>query len=99
SLRGLIGGTLRIDVLDEGVHSGDASGVVPSSFRVLRQLLARLENVDTGEILVEELHAPIPPERIAQAKVAAEALGDQVWAKFPFVQGMRPAASDAAELV
>ena len=99
SLRGLIGGTLRVDVLDEGVHSGDASGVVPSSFRVLRQLLARLENIDTGQVTVEELNVPIPPERIAQAKVAAGALGDQVWAKFPFVEGMRPAASDPVELV
>ncbi len=99
SLRGLIGGTLRVDVLDEGVHSGDASGVVPSSFRVLRQLLAQLENIDTGPVTVEELNVPIPPERIAQAKVAAGALGDQVWAKFPFVKGMRPAASDPVELV
>jgi acetylornithine deacetylase/succinyl-diaminopimelate desuccinylase-like protein len=99
SLRGLIGGTLRVDVLDEGVHSGDASGVVPSSFRILRQLLARLEHIDTGQVTVEELNVPIPPERIAQAKVAAGALGDQVWAKFPFVKGMRPAASDPVELV
>lgn len=99
SLRGLIGGTLRVDVLEEGVHSGDASGVVPSSFRVLRQLLARLENIDTGEVLVSELQAPVPADRAAQAKIAAAALGDQVYAKFPFVPGMRPAASDLAELV
>lgn len=99
SLRGLVGGTLRVDVLEEGVHSGDASGIVPSSFRVLRQLLSRLENIETGEVLVEDLRAPIPPERAAQAKVAADALGDEVFAKFPFVKGMRPAVSDRAELV
>ena len=99
SLRGMIGGTLRVDVLDEGVHSGDASGVVPSSFRVLRQLLQRLENVETGEVIVDDLKAPIPPERVAQAKVAAQALGDQVYAKFPFVDGMKPAGTDLAELV
>ena len=50
SLRGMVGGTLRVDVLEEGVHSGDASGVVPSRFRIARQLLARLENIDTGDI-------------------------------------------------
>jgi acetylornithine deacetylase/succinyl-diaminopimelate desuccinylase-like protein len=99
SLRGMVGGTLRVDVLDEGVHSGDASGIVPSSFRILRQLLARLENVDTGEVLVEELRAPIPEDRMAQARIAAAALGEQVFAKFPFVAGMRPAAGDLAELV
>ncbi len=99
SLRGLVGGTLRVDVLAEGVHSGDASGVVPSSFRILRQLLARLEDADTGEVIVDELHAPIPDERVAQAHVAANALGDQVHAKFPFVDGMRPAGGALADLV
>jgi len=99
SLRGMVGGTLRVDVLEEGVHSGDASGVVPSSFRVMRQLLARLEDVDTGKVIVEELNAPIPPERVQQAKVAAQALGDQVYAKFPFVDGMKPNGADLAELV
>lgn len=99
SLRGMVGGVLRVYVLEEGVHSGDASGVVPSSFRILRQLLTRLENSETGEVIVEELRAPIPAERVAQAKVAAGALGDQVYGKFPFVKGMRPVASDLAELV
>ncbi len=99
SLRGLVGGTLRVDVLEEGVHSGDASGVVASSFRILRQLLARLDDADTGKVVLEALNAPIPPERVAQAKIAAEALGDQVFAKFPFVTGMRPVQSDRAELV
>ena len=99
SLRGLVGGALRVEVLSEGVHSGDASGVVPSSFRILRQLLARLENIETGEVIVKELHGDIPAERIDQAKVAAKALGDQVYAKFPFVKGMRPADDDLVELV
>lgn len=99
SLRGLVGGTLRVDVLEEGVHSGDASGVVPSSFRILRQVLARLENIETGEVAISDLKAQIPPERVAQAKVAAQALGDQVYAKFPFVDGMKPTGTDLAELV
>ena len=99
SLRGLVGGTLRVDVLEEGVHSGDASGVVPSSFRILRQVLARLENIETGEVIVDDLTASIPAERIAQAKVAAQALGDQVYAKFPFVEGMKPNGTDLADLI
>jgi acetylornithine deacetylase/succinyl-diaminopimelate desuccinylase-like protein len=99
SLRGLVCGTLKVEVLSEGVHSGDASGVVPSSFRILRQLLARLENADTGEVIVPGLKAEIPADRIAQAKVAAQALGDKVYAKFPFVKGMQPAAGDLTQLV
>src|SRR5580693_3505561 len=68
SLRGMIAGVLKVQVLEEGVHSGDASGVVPSSFRILRQLLSRLEDEQTGQIKPRELHAEIPAERIEQAK-------------------------------
>jgi len=99
SLRGMVAGTLSVRVLEEGVHSGDASGVVPSSFRILRRLLSRLEDETTGELRPSELQVQIPPERIAQARVAAAALGKSVYTKFPFVPGMTPVSSDLVELV
>jgi acetylornithine deacetylase/succinyl-diaminopimelate desuccinylase-like protein len=99
SLRGLIAGTLSVRVLEEGVHSGDASGVVASSFRILRQLLSRLEDEATGAIRPSELQVQIPAERVAQARAAAAALGNQVYAKFPFVEGMSPMEDSLVELV
>lgn len=99
SLRGMTGGNLRVDVLDEGVHSGDASGVVASSFRILRQVLSRLEDEGSGRILPEELHVEIPAQRREQARRSAEVLGDDIWSKFPFVDGMRPVDADLGELV
>ncbi|XQA61570.1 M20 family metallopeptidase [Xanthomonas sacchari] len=99
SLRGLAGGNFSVKVLSEGVHSGDASGVVPSSFRVLRDLLSRLEDEATGKIKVEGLYAEIPEERLAQARKVAEVLGDEVYSKFPFLPGMRPMHEDLSELV
>ena len=99
SLRGLMAGSLTVRVLDEGVHSGDASGIVPSSFRVLRQLLSRLEDPDTGMIMPLELYSPIPPRRAAQAGKAAEVLGTAVYDKFPMVAGMRPVTDDLPELI
>ncbi len=84
SLRGMVIGTLTVRVLTEGVHSGAASGIVPSSFRIARQLLSRIENVETGEIIVPQLQVAIPAERIAQAKAAAEILGDTVITELPF---------------
>lgn len=99
SLRGLVSCTLRVDVLREGVHSGDASGIVPSSFRLLRQLLSRLEDAATGQILVSALHAPIPEQRRAQAQVAAEQLGSAVFSKFPFFGATQPQGADLAELI
>ena len=99
SLRGNLIGALRVDVLTEGVHSGTASGIVPSSFRVLRELLARVEDASSGAMLLEELNTPIPADRRAQAKAAATVLGDTVFAKFPLVPGMRTVSNDPLELL
>jgi acetylornithine deacetylase/succinyl-diaminopimelate desuccinylase-like protein len=99
SLRGMAGGNLTVKVLEEGVHSGDASGIVPSSFRIIRQLLSRIEDEHTGRILLHGLHADIPADRLAQAAKVAEVLGDEVFDKFPFLPGMTPMASDNTELV
>ena len=99
SLRGLINGLLTVEVLTEGVHSGDASGVVASSFRVARVLLERIDDADTGIVKHAAFHAQIPPERAAQAKRAAEVLGEEIWRKFPFVPGMQPMRPDVADLV
>ncbi|MEO5963700.1 MAG: M20 family metallopeptidase [Thermomonas sp.] len=99
SLRGMAGGNLTVKVLEEGVHSGDASGIVPSSFRIIRQLLSRIEDEATGRILIEGLHADIPADRLTQAAKVAEVLGNEVYDKFPFLPGMTPMASDNTELV
>jgi acetylornithine deacetylase/succinyl-diaminopimelate desuccinylase-like protein len=84
SLRGNLTGTLRADVLTEGVHSGSASGVVPSSFRILRKLLSRIEDEDSGRVTLDALHVEIPEERIGQAKKAAATLGDSAYQKYPW---------------
>ncbi len=99
SLRGLVNGVLSVEVLTEGVHSGDASGVVPSSFRIARALLDRLEDAATGAIRPQDFAAAIPPERLAQAKAAAAVLGAGVYTRFPFVPGARPVSPDPAELI
>jgi acetylornithine deacetylase/succinyl-diaminopimelate desuccinylase-like protein len=99
SLRGLVSGELKVRVLTEGVHSGYASGVVPSSFRILRQLLSRLEDEQTGAVLPPELYAQIPAERVAQARRAAAALGDKVFTEYPFASGVAAMADDLPELV
>ncbi|MES2857622.1 MAG: M20 family metallopeptidase [Pseudomonadota bacterium] len=99
SLRGMAGGNLTVDVLEEGVHSGDASGIVPSSFRIIRQLLSRIEDEASGRILIDGLHVEIPAERLEQAAKVAGVLGNEVYDKFPFLPGMTPMADDLTELV
>ena len=99
SLRGIAAGTLTVRVLTEGVHSGDASGIVPSSFRLTRAILSRLEDETTGAIKLQDLYVQIPPQRIEQAKQAAEVLGDSVYTKFPFAGATRPMADERADMV
>jgi acetylornithine deacetylase/succinyl-diaminopimelate desuccinylase-like protein len=87
SLRGNVTGVLEVQVLDEGVHSGDASGVVPSSFRIMRQLFDRIEDSNDGRLLPESFHCAVPAERIDQARKTAQILGDMVWKRFPWSCG------------
>jgi acetylornithine deacetylase/succinyl-diaminopimelate desuccinylase-like protein len=97
SLRGVTSGNLTVEVLSEGVHSGAASGIVPSSFRILRQVLGRLEDERSGEILVRECHVEIPPARVAEARAVAAVLGEEITVRWPFVPGMQPVTSDPVE--
>ena len=96
SLRGLIGCTVRVDVLTEGVHSGSASGLVPSSFRVLRQLLSRLEDEKTGIILLDELTVEIPDHRVREAVDLIAAMDGET-EKFPWHGSMNPSTEDPVE--
>lgn len=84
SLRGVVGGVLRVEVLKDGVHSGDASGIVPSSFRIARQLLSRIEDAATGKVLLPELWGSVPDERESQMVAAATILGEEWVNRFPF---------------
>jgi acetylornithine deacetylase/succinyl-diaminopimelate desuccinylase-like protein len=99
SLRGIAAGTLTVRVLTEGVHSGDASGIVPSSFRLLRQLISRVEDETSGAIRLQDLYVQIPPQRIEQAKAAAQVLGNTVIDRYPFAGSTKPMADEKAELV
>jgi acetylornithine deacetylase/succinyl-diaminopimelate desuccinylase-like protein len=99
SLRGLVTVDLTASTLTEGVHSGAASGIVPSSFRVLRQLLSRLEDEKTGQIIPPTLHVDIPAERAQQARTTAEVLGAAAYESFPFELGARPVTDDVYQLL
>lgn len=99
SLRGLISGTLRIEVLTKGMHSGVASGVVPAAFRVLELLLDRIEDRHSGKILLDELCVSIPKQYQEQAKLTAEILGDRFQNDYPFAHPTEPVSKDDAELI
>lgn len=99
SLRGNIVGELTVEVLSEGVHSGNASGIVPDSFRIARQLLNRIEDENSGQLLLPSLQVTIPPSRITQARHCADVLGEGVKAAFPFQLGAKAMAEDACQLI
>lgn len=99
SLRGNLVGKLTVRVLREGVHSGMATGIAPTPFRILEQLLARLESPINGDVLLDELQVAIPKDRLAQAAAAARVLGAEVAGKLPFVQGAKAVSTDPTELL
>jgi len=90
---------MRVDVLSEGVHSGSASGLVPSSFRVARELLSKIEDPKTGTVLVDSLHTDIPEHRIKEVEKMVSILGSGVVEEFPFVENMKPSTEDLVEAV
>lgn len=99
SLRGNLVGNLTVDVLKEGVHSGGASGIVPSSFRIVRQLLSRLEDEQSGKLKPNDLFADIPAQRLEQAERAAAVLGESVYRKFPWADTDAAPSESAYELI
>jgi acetylornithine deacetylase/succinyl-diaminopimelate desuccinylase-like protein len=99
SLRGNLVGRLHVRVLTEGVHSGMASGIAPTPFRLVEQLLARIENPVTGDLLLDELQVTLPKDRRAQVTAAAKVLGAEVAGKLPWAPGAQPVSNDPVELI
>jgi acetylornithine deacetylase/succinyl-diaminopimelate desuccinylase-like protein len=99
SLRGLVIGNLDISLLTEGVHSGDGTGVIAASERVLRILLDRIEDAHTGRIKLDALATEIPRQRVLQAERTAEVIGHDVFQKFPLQPGVEPVSQSNAELI
>jgi acetylornithine deacetylase/succinyl-diaminopimelate desuccinylase-like protein len=89
SLRGLVAVDLTVRVLTEGVHSGAAGGVVPSTFRVLRHLLDRIEDAETGRLLLPDLWVEVPDDRALELTATSAELGRRVAGEYPFVDGAR----------
>lgn len=98
SLRGMLPGVLKVDVLGEGQHSGAAGGIVPSSFRLLRQLMDRIEDPASGA-LHASLQVDVPAAARTQLEAVAAVLGDTVSSRFPWLEGVRPESADPVELL
>jgi len=99
SLRGIAGGILTVKILKSGVHSGQGSGVAASSFRILRQLLERVEDMNTGVVKLPQLFTKIPDSVMKATKLAADEIGNEVWNSFPFVEGAQPITKDNTDLL
>ena len=99
ALRGLVAGNLSVRVSHEGVHSGMSGGAIPSSFRIQRMLLDRIENSKTGEVLIPEMHVEISDNIMQQATALAEVLGDELWSSLPTVEALESQSKDVSEML
>ena len=99
SLRGNVVGELSVELINEGVHSGSASGIVADSFRVARKLISRIEDEETGEVKLSQLYCDIPEERVQQAEQCAQALKEHVYSEFPWLAEVEPVTPNKQELI
>ena len=97
SLRGVSAFDFKVQILQNGVHSGDASGIVPSSFRIMRQLLSRLEDCETGRIKLECLYSPLEPQVYKNMADVCNVIGWSFVKSFPFLEGAQTVDRDLVE--
>ena len=99
SLRGMLIGDITVKVLEQGAHSGAAGGIVASSFRVLRQLISRVEDEVTGAISPSFLNEQIPESRREEAIAAGKVLAPDFRTLYTYVGNSSPMSDDPTELV
>ena len=99
SLRGMIGGAIKVEVLKEGVHSGEVSGIVPSSFMILRSLLDRVEDSKKGKVIGIPFHTVLTSDILKQSKKIAKILGDKAWEQFPWAGETSPLCNEPMECI
>ncbi|MED5398347.1 MAG: M20/M25/M40 family metallo-hydrolase [Candidatus Thermoplasmatota archaeon] len=99
ALRGLVSGTLSVRVSNEGIHSGTSGGSIPSSFRIQRMLLDRVEDSSTGEVLIPEMHVNISDEIRGKAAALAEVVGDSLWDQLPTVDSLVRVADTTEDMI
>ena len=99
ALRGLVSGTLSVKVSHEGIHSGNSGGSIPSSFRIQRILLDRVEDSSSGKVRIPEMHVEIPGEVRENAISLKDIVGDSIWEQFPTVDTLRQASETTEDMI
>ena len=84
SLRGACFGTLRVRILNSGMHSGTASAVVPSSFDIVRILLDRVQDPVSGTFKDPVFSVDIPAYRLQEIQETAKVTGQDFFRNFPW---------------
>ena len=98
SLRGIVNCDLTVKMLNDPVHSGDAGGIVPETFRICRHLLNRLDSPKDGS-MIEEFNVKIPESRIKEAKELSSLFGKLAYSHYPWLPGTLPVTEDVTELL
>eukprot|EP00826_Nyctotherus_ovalis_P002262 TRINITY_DN10437_c0_g1_i5.p1 TRINITY_DN10437_c0_g1~~TRINITY_DN10437_c0_g1_i5.p1 ORF type:complete len:472 (-),score=168.49 TRINITY_DN10437_c0_g1_i5:63-1478(-) len=98
SLRGNLKCDFKVTALKEGVHSGDAGGIVPETFEIVRALLDRIDDPKTGRV-VDTFQVKVPEGRLKEVADAAKLLGSKVYDHFPFIDKVSPMSKDPYELL
>ena len=88
SLRGVVVAELTVAAGMQGYHSGELGGILPETFRIIRELLNRVDDNKTG-VCADEFQTPIPDWAREEAKAMAEMSGDTMYKKYRIHEGVR----------
>lgn len=88
SLRGITIIDLTVEAGKQGYHSGELGGIIPETFRIVRQLLDRVDSSETG-LICKELQVEVPERKLAEAKFMAEKCGDSMYKKYSVHDGVK----------
>lgn len=87
-MRGICIIDLTVECGKAGYHSGEVGGIVPETFRIIRQLLDRLDDPATGKPMAE-LDCPVPQWKVEEAEFMAKLSGDEMYTKYAVVEGAK----------
>lgn len=86
SLRGVCIVELNVEFGKSGYHSGEVGGIIPETFRIVRQLLDRIDNAATG-MVVDDFQVEIPQWAKDEAQFMANLSGSEMHSKYDYCDG------------
>lgn len=79
---------LKVECAASGYHSGEVGGIVPETFRIVRELLDRIDDPKTGKV-VDAFQSELPDWKVKEAIEVVRSQQTVLYDKFPVHEGVQ----------